>query len=107
MAQPFGRNDPVDPNRNGEHEDLMARHRSRREVNWTPFSERRSEGRLTYVDDGGTMTIRMQVFGLGEIVFKVEAVYSQLHKEYRWNEQAVLKASLHADSGQPTVPRRA
>lgn len=90
------------------HDDLMKRHLHRREENFVPYHERRSEARLKYTDNGKSVTVEMEVVGLGTLVFLAEAKYCEYLKYYRWNQDAVLSASIEnpAHSLPPSLLRR-
>ncbi len=92
----------------GNHDDLMKRHANRREVNFVPYQERRSEGRLHYADLGAQVRVEMEVIGLGTLVIVAEAKYCEYLKHYRWNESAELKGSLQnpASSLPPSLLRQ-
>lgn len=81
----------MDPERE---KDLWSRHQHRREINWVPYQERRSDGVLRYLDDGGKVTIKMEVAGLGTLVFVVEGKYSALLNQIRWDQTAELRARI-------------
>jgi hypothetical protein len=86
-----------------QHDDLMKRHQNRREINWVPFTERRSEGRLHYADLGAQVRVEMDVIGLGTIVLIAEAKYCDYLKHYRWNQDAELRSILQ-DPAEPLPP---
>lgn len=77
-----------------EHDDLMKRHRDRREVNWTPYHERRSSGALKFTDEGSRVRVEISVASLGTLVILADAAYSEQTQTYRWNSEAILSASI-------------
>lgn len=78
------------------HEDLMKRHAKRRETNFVPYHERRSEGALKIQDDGARVTLEMEVSGLGVLVITADAKYSQIAQQYKWNSKATVSGSLRS-----------
>lgn len=87
----------MEPKPDGNDE-LLQRHRNRRDVNWTPYGQRRSEGALTYGDDGAKVTVFMEVAGLGSLVITATAKYSPLLEQFKWNENATLAARIDDQS---------
>lgn len=83
---------PVEPK--PEDDELLKRHNNRREVNWVPYGQRRSEGQLTIGDDGARVTVFMEVAGLGQLVIAATAKYSQALEQFIWNEKATLSARI-------------
>jgi hypothetical protein len=81
-------------NHSPEHDDLMKRHRERREVNWTPYHERRSSGALKFTDEGARVKVEIAIAGLGTLVILADSVYSEQTQTYRWNSEAILSASI-------------
>ena len=76
------------------HDDLMKRHANRREVNWTPYHERRSTGALKFTDEGKRVRVEIVVASLGTLVILADAQYSEQTETYRWNSEAILSASI-------------
>ena len=83
----------MDP-QGGNHDDLMSRHRNRRDTNFVPYHERRSEGRLQYTDLGSKVRLEIEVNGLGTLVLIAEAKYCEYLKHYRWTEKAELRGAI-------------
>lgn len=88
---------PVEPKPDGNDE-LIARHKNRKEVSWTPFAERmngqRAASGMTIEDDGARVTVTMEVLGLGRLSIIAEAKYSPLLKYFKWDQTADLSARI-------------
>jgi hypothetical protein len=76
------------------HDELMKRHKARGEENWTPYAERRSDGFLEYTDDGGVVTLRMEVASMGVLVIVAEAQFSKTKQSIRWDADAEVRGRL-------------
>lgn len=63
-------------------------------MDWVSYQQRRSEGGLKYTDDGEQVTIVMDVAGCGQLVFTVNAKFSALLNQVKWDQTAELRARL-------------
>lgn len=88
---------PVEPKPDGNDE-LIARHKNRKEVDWVSYAERmngqRAASGMQIEDDGARVTVTMEVLGLGRLTIIAEAKYSPLLKIIKWDQSAQLSARI-------------
>lgn len=73
----------------------MKHHQDRKELDWVPYEQRPSGGRITYETAGdGRTVMKMEVAGFGCLVVTADAVYSDLLKQFKWDRSATMKARI-------------
>jgi hypothetical protein len=76
-----------------EYRRQMDAHAARKDVEFVPFLQRKSDGVCRYEDHGDHLVVILAVASLGTLTLTIEPCYDP-ETQRLWNQGAIMKASL-------------